>query len=81
MSASQAAPPATTPEPIILDEYGVAKLLGLSVAWVRKDRLSERVLSFYRIGKKAIRYNRHTVFSDLQKYQEGGASSRRRAGA
>lgn len=58
-------------EPIAVDELTLAKALGLSVFFLRKDRQTKRRIPFYRIGT-AIRYNPEVVRQALAPLQEGG---------
>lgn len=64
--------------PIAVDEHVVAAALGLSVHWVRKDRIGKRLVPFYRIGG-AIRYNLDRVREALAAVEEGGAGRKGRA--
>ncbi len=57
---------------IALTDKEVAQAFGMSVAWVRKDRITKRILPFYRIGD-SVRYDLDTVHAWLTKSMEGGA--------
>lgn len=57
---------------IALTDKEVAVALGMSLAWVRKDRLTNRVLPYYRLGS-AVRYDVDVVRKMLMKSMEGGA--------
>ena len=50
----------------------IAALIGMSVAWVRKDRATRRILPFLRIGH-AVRYDVAAVRSVLLTRMEGGS--------
>lgn len=71
----------TTPDPIAVDEHEAARLLGLSVHTLRKDRVGERRIPFYRIGR-SVRYNTQRLQETLTALEVGGAptprASRRR---
>lgn len=60
--------PATS---IAFDENEAAKALGMSLAWLRRDRRTKRLLPFYRIGG-CIRYNPETLRKALAAFEEGG---------
>lgn len=57
--------------PIVADEE-IAKIIKMSVHWVRKDRITDRVLPFFRLGR-AIRYNVPVVIAAFNAHMEGGA--------
>jgi predicted DNA-binding transcriptional regulator AlpA len=54
-----------------LDDIEVAKLIKMSLPWVRKDRATKRILPFFRIGR-SIRYDAATVLKAVQSRTEGG---------
>lgn len=56
---------------LALNDKEVAKALGMSLAWVRKDRITKRILPFYRIGD-CIRYDVDTVRKVMLSRMEGG---------
>jgi hypothetical protein len=56
---------------IALTDREVAAAFGMSLGWVRKDRLTKRILPFYRIGD-CIRYDLQTVRKALMQSMEGG---------
>lgn len=56
---------------VALTDREVAAAFGMSVAWVRKDRLTKRILPFYRIGD-CVRYDLQTVKKILMQSMEGG---------
>jgi len=58
--------------PLVVDEHAVARAVGMSVDWVRKDRYGKRILPFCRIGGR-IRYNLESVRAALSSVEEGGA--------
>lgn len=55
----------------IVNDVTLAKLLSLSVAYVRKDRLTARILPFFAIGR-SIRYDVATVREAMLARMEGG---------
>lgn len=55
-----------------IDEHEAARLLGLSVHTLRKDRVGERRIPFYRIGR-SVRYNTHRLQETLTSLEVGGA--------
>lgn len=57
---------------LAVDENTLAQSIGMSVAWLRKDRRGARILPFYRLGT-AVRYNLDRVREALDKHAEGGA--------
>jgi hypothetical protein len=56
---------------LIVDDKTIAELIGLSLAWVRKDRRTARLLPFFRLGGR-VRYDVPTVRSALLARSEGG---------
>lgn len=58
---------------LIVDDKTIAELIGMSLHWVRKDRLTKRLLPFFRLGG-AVRYDVPTVRSALLARSEGGAA-------
>jgi hypothetical protein len=62
-------------EPIAVDETACAAAIGMSVAWLRKDRRTARVVPFYRLGG-SVRYNLIRVREALAAVEEGGARRR-----
>ena len=56
---------------ISLTDKEVAEALGMSLAFVRKDRATNRILPFYRIGA-AIRYDIDVIRRQLLNSMEGG---------
>lgn len=67
----------TAAEPIAVDEHACAAAIGMSVAWLRKDRRTARLVPFYRLGG-SVRYNLSRVREALAAVEEGGTA--RRAG-
>jgi len=57
--------------PIGVTECDIAKTIGMSVEFLRKDRSTKRLIPFYRIGK-SIRYNPRRVNEALASLEEGG---------
>lgn len=60
-----------SPQPFAVDDKQIAGLIGMSVAWVRKDRATKRTIPFFRLGD-CIRYDVATVRSVMQARMEGG---------
>lgn len=61
-----------------IDEHEAARLLGLSVHTLRKDRAGERRIPFYRIGR-SVRYNAQRLHETLTALEVGGVPSPRPA--
>ena len=57
---------------LAVDEKTLAACLGMSVAWLRKDRSGARIVPFYRLGS-SVRYSIDRVREALDKQAEGGA--------
>jgi hypothetical protein len=57
---------------IAVDEAEMARLIGMSVHFLRKDRVTKRLLPFYKIGD-AVRYDPSRVRLALVRMEEGGA--------
>ncbi len=70
----------TTIPPIAASDTVIAKSIGMSLAWVRKDRITNRILPFYRIGS-AIRYDFDRVREALAVLEEGGTPAGKHRGA
>ena len=64
--------PNTAGTRLAVDEKTLAEAIGMSVAWLRKDRSGARTVPFYRLGT-SIRYNIDRVREALDKRAEGGA--------
>ena len=64
--------PNTAGTRLAVDEKTLAACLGMSVAWLRKDRSGARIVPFYRLGS-SVRYNIDRVREALDKRAEGGA--------
>ena len=64
--------PNTAGTRLAVDEKTLAEALGMSVAWLRKDRSGARIVPFYRLGT-SVRYNIDRVREALDKRAEGGA--------
>ena len=58
--------------PFITDDKGIAQELKMSLAWVRKDRATKRLVPFFRIGD-CVRYDVETVRKAFLSRMEGGA--------
>jgi len=63
---------------IALNDKQIAENLGMSVAWVRKDRRTKRSIPFFRIGD-CIRYDWDRVRQSLLAREEGGSQIKSRA--
>jgi predicted DNA-binding transcriptional regulator AlpA len=63
----------TFESPLIVDDKKIAEILGMSLPWVRKDRITKRTLPFFRLGGKAVRYDVETVRKAFLARMEGGA--------
>lgn len=57
--------------PLIADDKAIAKITHMSLPWVRKDRMTKRILPFFRMGR-SIRYNVPVVLAALSAHMEGG---------
>ena len=64
--------PNTAGTRLAVDEKTLAEALGMSVAWLRKDRSGARTVPFFRLGS-SVRYNIDRVREALDKRAEGGA--------
>ncbi|MDB5779963.1 MAG: hypothetical protein JWP93_2328 [Polaromonas sp.] len=64
--------------PIAVDEKAFAAAIGVSVAWLRKDRLTKRLIPFYRIGSH-IRYSPERAREFLASCEEGGVQTKPRS--
>lgn len=67
------------PQPL-LDESAAARLLGCSVAFLRKDRRTKQQIPFIKLGS-LVKYRRERLIDAAQALEIGGApkSARRRA--
>lgn len=61
---------------IAVDEHACAEAIGMSVAWLRKDRRTARIVPFYRLGS-SIRYDLERVHAALVARAEEGGVHRR----
>lgn len=61
----------TDTERIALTDKQIAKALNVSVAWVRKDRITKRILPFFKLGD-SVRYDLATVRKSYASRMEGG---------
>lgn len=61
------------PQQLAVDDKTIAAALGMSVAWVRKDRTTNRTVPFFRLGT-AIRYDVATVRKAMLSRMEGIAN-------
>ena len=59
------------PPQLAVDEHTVAQAIGMSVAWLRKDRRGKRLIPFYRVGG-CVRYSLARVQESLWTLEEGG---------
>ncbi len=60
-----------TASPEFVDDSTAAPALGVSVSWLRKDRLGRRLIPFVRMGG-AVRYHLPTIRDALLAHAEGG---------
>lgn len=58
-----------------MNERQCADAIGMSVAWLRKDRRTKRVIPYYRLGNRIL-YSLPRVQSALDQLEEGGANPR-----
>lgn len=56
---------------LIVDDKKIAEAIGMSVAWVRKDRATKRLIPFFRVGD-CVRYDVATVRKAFMSRMEGG---------
>ena len=68
--------PLTENIPIAVNEQQLAKAIGMSVHFLRKDRQGKRIIPFYRIGD-CIRYDLTRVREALASREEGGAAKQK----
>lgn len=66
-----------SPIPIAVDERTCAAALGMSVAWLRKDRLGSRLLPHFRLGS-SVRYNLDRCREALAATEVGGPKAARK---
>lgn len=66
-----------TTSPLAVNEQQCAEAIGMSVAWLRKDRRSKRLIPYYRLGGRIL-YSPERVQAALADLEEGGQP--RRAG-
>ena len=64
--------PHTAGTRLAVDEKTLAEAIGMSVAWLRKDRSGARTVPFFRLGS-SVRYSIDRVREALDKRAEGGA--------
>ena len=64
-------------KPIAVTEIELAKVIGMSVHFLRKDRITKRLIPYYRIGD-SIRYDLDRVRDALMKLEEGGTQKKTR---
>ena len=64
-------PSSISPKAFAVDDKTVAQALGCSVAYVRKDRRTAKVIPFFRLGG-LIRYDLDVVRAKLNASSEGG---------
>jgi len=57
---------------LAVDEFECASAIGMSVAWLRKDRRGKRLIPYYRIGGRIL-YSLERVQTALATLEEGGA--------
>ncbi len=59
------------PEPRLVSERVAAPAIGVSVAFLQKDRRTKQTIPFVRIGDRCL-YDLEAVFDALRQYQQGG---------
>lgn len=64
----------TAPNATIVDEHGCAAILGVSVGWLRADRLGRRIVPYYKLGG-LVRYNMRRVEQALAAVEFGGGQA------
>lgn len=57
---------------LTLNEFEAADMIGMSVSFLRKDRLGAKLLPYFRIGN-AVRYSPDTLRQALAALRQGGA--------
>lgn len=63
----------SNPLPVLaVNEHACAEACGLSVHFLRKDRISRKILPFYHVGNRVL-YNLERVRETLQSLEVGGA--------
>ena len=69
------------PAPLAVDERECAAAIGMSVAWLRKDRRTKRVIPFFKMAGNngAVRYNLDRCREALAAIEEGGPKPRAKA--
>lgn len=67
-------------QPIAVDEHTCAAAIGMSTAWLRKDRRGARLVPFYRLGDRVL-YDLSRVREALAAREEGGSPRPRRRSA
>ncbi len=60
---------------IAVDERACAAALGMSVAWLRKDRQTKRLLPFAKLGS-AVRYDLDRCRQALMALEQGGPKAK-----
>lgn len=70
--------PSVEVTPLTVDEHVIAKAIGMSVHFIRKDRSTKRLLPFYRVGDRCL-YNLDRVREALASLEEGGECMRGRS--
>lgn len=67
--------PPTTQHPelprLTVNEAEAAAAIGMSVAWLRKDRRTHRLIPYYRLGGRIL-YNLDRVRDAMARLEEGG---------
>ncbi len=72
--------PSPQPTPLAVTENQMAAAINMSVAFLRKDRRTKRLIPFYKIGD-SVRYDLARVREVLIKREEGGANIKPRTRA
>jgi hypothetical protein len=61
---------------LAVGEKEAAKALNMSVAWLRKDRRTKRIIPFFKLGD-AVRYDLGRVRDAIAAIEEGGTAKPR----
>jgi hypothetical protein len=75
MTQSKTESPPVEASPIAVDEYAAAGLLGVSVHFLRKDRITKRRIPFFRLGDRIL-YMPNRMAEAVTTLEEGGAPLR-----
>lgn len=59
-----------------VNEHEAAEATGFSVHFLRKDRVGDRLIPFFKIGR-SVRYDLTRVWEALASYEQGGPKPRK----